>query len=796
MATISERLQFLVELNSQGAISGFQRLEQQSKTSLDQAEQKLDRTGQSMVRFGTGAIATGAIVGLGLAKAGQAAGDLGEAMSATDQVFGESADAIHEWAAQGAADFGLSQREAEAAAQGFGILGEKMGQSAPEAATFSQTMVELAGDMASFKNTRPEDAVLALSQALRGEAEGIRQYGVLLDDATLKNRALQMGLIESTTGTLPPAIRAQAAYAEVLAQTSTIQGDFDRTSDSLANRQRILAADMENLKATIGAGVLPVLQDLVGVGLKVTGFFNDLPGPVQEGVSKFAVFATGALVVGGALTAVTGKLIQMRNTLLPMVTRTLPDGSRELNKLGRVAGGVAVVGALAAATGGLLELGGAMDKLQVKVEDLGGATNDELVEAFERVSEVGNLGGEMLESFAQQGEAGIGMLTRLAEALEKEGKDASDVRAKLEDLKTTTQALTVASSEGAAVQDEWKASAEGSAEAAVALAKAEAEAAEVSGKLRGAVLEVTREFDEVTNAADAYEDALDGVIGNSVDAQQAALDYADHVADLTEKAKELRKDGLDPATQAGRDNQRMLLDSVEAAASYSQTVYNQTGSVEAASVVLSGHAEKLREVMREAGMSELAIEEMIAQLNLTPADITTTVQLQGDIAARERIAAHIEEIRKIDPVKATEIQTLVDQGKYAEADREIEHLARPRRVDLRVNAVSDRSAHEAAVAAAAAAAPQQRALGGHVQAGNVYQVNEPEGGPAAEVYRTGDGRQYVVPGHDGYIAPAAAATPSQVVYNQTVNVYPAKEQLTEADLRRILRYQRLMEPSR
>jgi hypothetical protein len=70
----------------------------------------------------------------------------------------------------------------------------------------------------------------------------------LLDDATLKQRAMAMGLIESTTGVLPPAIKMQAAYAEVLAQTGTIQGDFARTAESGTNAQRRMAAEAENAK--------------------------------------------------------------------------------------------------------------------------------------------------------------------------------------------------------------------------------------------------------------------------------------------------------------------------------------------------------------------------------------------------------------------------------------------------------------------------------------------------------------------------------------------------------------------
>ena len=40
-------------------------------------------------------------------------------------------------------------------------------------------------DLASFHNTSPEEAIEAIGSAFRGEAEPMRKYGVLLDDASL-----------------------------------------------------------------------------------------------------------------------------------------------------------------------------------------------------------------------------------------------------------------------------------------------------------------------------------------------------------------------------------------------------------------------------------------------------------------------------------------------------------------------------------------------------------------------------------------------------------------------------------
>ena len=90
--------------------------------------------------------------------------------------------------------------------------------------------------MASFKNTSPEEAITAIGAALRGESEPIRRYGVLLDEATLKHRALALGIISTTDQALTPQQKVLAATAEIYRQTGDIQGDFTRTSEGLANR--------------------------------------------------------------------------------------------------------------------------------------------------------------------------------------------------------------------------------------------------------------------------------------------------------------------------------------------------------------------------------------------------------------------------------------------------------------------------------------------------------------------------------------------------------------------------------
>jgi len=194
-----------------------------------------------------------------------AASNLNETVSAGRVIFGDSASAVEEWAATAADAFGQSERQAIDAANTFATFGKSAGLAGRDLVGFSTRMTELASDLASFKNTAPDEAIQAIGAALRGESEPIRRYGVLLDDASLRQEALRLGLIKTTTQALTPQQRVLAAQAAILKQTSDAQGDFARTSDGLANTQRTLNAQLEDLTASIGQELLPVAVLLANV---------------------------------------------------------------------------------------------------------------------------------------------------------------------------------------------------------------------------------------------------------------------------------------------------------------------------------------------------------------------------------------------------------------------------------------------------------------------------------------------------------------------------------------------------
>jgi len=192
------------------------------------------------------------------------ASDLSESMNKVDVVFGSAAKSVRAFASDAPLALGQTEAQALAAAGTFGNLLRSVGLTETQAGKFSTTMVGLASDLASFNNTDPAEALDALRAGLTGETEPLKRYGVNLNEATLKAKAMALGLY-SGKGALDASAKAQAAYALILEQTKLAQGDFARTSGGLANQQRILAAQADQAKAAFGAGLLPVLEKLTPI---------------------------------------------------------------------------------------------------------------------------------------------------------------------------------------------------------------------------------------------------------------------------------------------------------------------------------------------------------------------------------------------------------------------------------------------------------------------------------------------------------------------------------------------------
>lgn len=189
----------------------------------------------------------------------KAAADLGESLSKTRVIFGESAREIERFSETAALALGQTRQQALDAASTFAVFGKAANLTGPELVNFSTRLTSLASDLSSFYNTNPADAITALGAALRGENEPIRRYGVMINEAALQQKALELGIIGSL-GPLTQQQKTLAAYELIFDQTKDAQGDFTRTQDGLANSTRTLQAAFENAKAAIGEGFVVAIE--------------------------------------------------------------------------------------------------------------------------------------------------------------------------------------------------------------------------------------------------------------------------------------------------------------------------------------------------------------------------------------------------------------------------------------------------------------------------------------------------------------------------------------------------------
>jgi hypothetical protein len=290
--------------------------------------------------------ALGAAAGIGVAiTAGinftKVASDLNESANKAAVIFGNSIKPVQDFAQTSASAFGISKRAALEYTGTLGTILNASGVTEGASADMSVQLTKLAADLASFNNIPIDEALEKIRAGLVGEAEPLRTVGVLLSEAAVKEKAYQMGLAQ-TGEELTDAQKVQARYALIMEQTAKQQGDFTRTSDSLANRQRIIKANWENIRATLGNLILPVVTK---VGVALSDFLTENQDEINELAERFEQWANSDL----------WPTLESAFTQLKQLVQGVVDTGilqfLEDNKLALVAVGLAL-GALVIAFGG------------------------------------------------------------------------------------------------------------------------------------------------------------------------------------------------------------------------------------------------------------------------------------------------------------------------------------------------------------------------------------------------------------------------------------------------------------
>lgn len=261
-------------------------------------------------------------------SATEAASSLGESMNAVDRIFGTSAGQIHKWGETQANAFGLSERAFNQMATPLGASLRNAGIEMSKTTDLTIKLTERASDMASVFNTSVQGALMDIQAALRGEADPIEKYGVAVNEAAVSAEALAMSGKKSVSE-LNNQDKALARVNIIMKQTNNLAGDFKATSDGLANSQRIANAQIEEAKAKLGQGLLPVLASAAKAAGALAEGFSQIPAPVQT---------VGAVVLGlgAAFVFLAPKLLAARDAWKELDSQWTKSDT----KLGRVTTGI------------------------------------------------------------------------------------------------------------------------------------------------------------------------------------------------------------------------------------------------------------------------------------------------------------------------------------------------------------------------------------------------------------------------------------------------------------------------
>ena len=300
-------------------------------------------------------------VTLPLAAAGTAAykyaSDTEESLNKVEVAFGGASDAVKSWSETTLSSIGLARGTSLDMAALFGDMATSMGLSREEAAQMSMALVDLSGDLASFKNASIDQVQTALKSIFTGETESLKELGVVMTQANLQAYALAKGYQTAYTE-MDQAQQVAVRYQYVLDNTQNAQGDFARTSDNAANQLRILQESLKEAAAAAGEELLPVITPIITNLAELVQSFGDLDEGTRKAVVQVGLFAAALgpslKLTGGLTSAVTAGITAYRAlttaTTTAAAAQTGLNAAMSANPVGAV---VTAVGALVAVLGSM-----------------------------------------------------------------------------------------------------------------------------------------------------------------------------------------------------------------------------------------------------------------------------------------------------------------------------------------------------------------------------------------------------------------------------------------------------------
>jgi phage-related tail protein len=341
------------------------------------AGKALETSGESIKNFGNKVSSAGNTLSVGVTlpilavgtAATKMAMDTIESENLFEVSMGKMSQTARKWTDETAKSLGLNAYELRKNVGTFNVMLTAMGQTEEKAYEMSTSFSKLAYDMASFYNLDPSQAFDKLRAGISGEAEPLKQLGIVINETAIKNYALEKGLIrqipvldkhgkavtdsfgkiKTKTEELDDATKVQARYGLIMELTAKAQGDLSRTMDSPTNKLRIQTERIKQQATELGVKLIPLMEKGLNITGKIVDWLDSLNDEQKDLIIKIGLVTAAA----GPLLGITGKFISVVGSLvgtIGKVSSSLGAAKVATSAAGAVAGtagGTAGFGALA-----------------------------------------------------------------------------------------------------------------------------------------------------------------------------------------------------------------------------------------------------------------------------------------------------------------------------------------------------------------------------------------------------------------------------------------------------------------
>ncbi|MBA3926536.1 phage tail tape measure protein [Listeria rustica] len=304
--------------------------------------------GLNLVKTAIIGISTGVLVSAGK-KVFELASDTNESLNKVEVAFGSNADSVKAWSKTTLDKIGLARGTALDLAATYGDMSTSMGLNTQEADKMSTSMVDLAGDLASFKNIGIDRANTALNGVFTGETEALKSLGIVMTQTNLEQFAMSSGALKAGKDQLAASKNALARekaqkqlntaikehgknsleareaqlkltevekksntqtqaslkslsqaelvrlrYNYVMNATKNSHHDFANTSNQAANASRVFSESLKELGSNAGQYLLPIFTPAI---IKASSFvkkMSDIPGTLKKMTEEAAPTIEGA----------------------------------------------------------------------------------------------------------------------------------------------------------------------------------------------------------------------------------------------------------------------------------------------------------------------------------------------------------------------------------------------------------------------------------------------------------------------------------------------------------------------